>query len=168
MVFFGYAQELQKNSCAHLLINLSDVALRFVLERHVGWRVQKFGMLAVMEFLMRVLLGFYSAQIVCSCDESVVDDCAMCDVRCAMCDVEKGDDDVADGRVWACASAPEIGAPLVRFVSSMMVDQVKPLLDIVTCKSSIYRISRSCGFDLYAVSSIAGSFIHSIIQIYCL
>jgi hypothetical protein len=44
---------------------------------------------------------------------------------------ERRDDDVADGRV---GPAPEIGAPLAPF---RFVDRVKPLLDLVTCKSSL-------------------------------
>jgi hypothetical protein len=56
-------------------------------------------------------------------DESVDD--------CAMWIKERRDDDVADGRV---GPAPEIGAPLAPF---RFVDRVKPLLDLVTCKSSL-------------------------------
>jgi hypothetical protein len=54
------------------------VALRFVLEgRHVGRRLQKFGMLATKELYGRALIDLYAAQVVRLCDESV-DDCAMC------------------------------------------------------------------------------------------
>jgi hypothetical protein len=61
-------------------------------------------------------------RIVGLCDESVDD----------LCDVEKGE--MTTLQTGGFGPAPEIGAPLAPF---RFADRVKPLLDLVTCKSSL-------------------------------